>query len=131
MFLYTEHSDLLTSPFELSSLILDNNSSKVGFYFCISFYFFYLGEFTVCLACRIYGVHDEAKDKAFELELSWVCDESNRQHQKVDYMTQRSTWDSTFLKKIHDTVFHMKFLRFFYQNIRVSFAYADLTFGNA
>ncbi|KAG0454332.1 hypothetical protein HPP92_025636 [Vanilla planifolia] len=31
----------------------------------------------------IYSVHDEAKDKAFELELSWVCDESNRQHQKV------------------------------------------------
>ncbi|KAH9675078.1 proteasome subunit alpha type [Citrus sinensis] len=31
----------------------------------------------------IYGVHDEAKDKAFELEMSWVCDESNRQHQKV------------------------------------------------
>jgi hypothetical protein len=33
--------------------------------------------------CRIYGVHDEAKDKAFELELSWICDESKRQHQKV------------------------------------------------
>lgn len=32
---------------------------------------------------RIYGIHDEAKDKAFELEMSWVCDESNRQHQKV------------------------------------------------
>nr|GME21568.1 proteasome subunit alpha type-3-like [Ipomoea batatas] len=31
----------------------------------------------------IYGIHDEAKDKAFELEMSWVCDESNRQHQKV------------------------------------------------
>lgn len=31
----------------------------------------------------IYGVHDEAKDKAFELEMSWVCEESNRQHQKV------------------------------------------------
>ncbi|CAI0397756.1 unnamed protein product [Linum tenue] len=31
----------------------------------------------------IYKVHDEAKDKAFELELSWVCDESNRLHQKV------------------------------------------------
>ena len=31
----------------------------------------------------IYGVHDEAKDKDFELELSWVCDESNRLHQKV------------------------------------------------
>lgn len=35
------------------------------------------------LCGSIYGVHDEAKDKAFELELSWVCDESNRQHQKV------------------------------------------------
>ncbi|MCH99956.1 proteasome subunit alpha type-3-like, partial [Trifolium medium] len=30
----------------------------------------------------IYGVHDEAKDKDFELEMSWVCDESNRQHEK-------------------------------------------------
>ncbi|KAG0539839.1 hypothetical protein BDA96_03G356600 [Sorghum bicolor] len=34
-------------------------------------------------AKTIYGVHDEAKDKAFELELSWICDESKRQHQKV------------------------------------------------
>jgi hypothetical protein len=32
---------------------------------------------------RIYAVHDEAKDKAFELELSWICEESKRQHQKV------------------------------------------------
>ncbi len=31
----------------------------------------------------IYGVQDEAKDKDFELEMSWICDESNRQHQKV------------------------------------------------
>ncbi|KAF2291767.1 hypothetical protein GH714_035522 [Hevea brasiliensis] len=31
----------------------------------------------------IYKVHDEAKDKAFELEMSWVCDESKRLHQKV------------------------------------------------
>ncbi|KAL9323839.1 hypothetical protein ACSQ67_008696 [Phaseolus vulgaris] len=30
----------------------------------------------------IYGVHDDAKDKDFELEMSWVCDESNRQHEK-------------------------------------------------
>ncbi|KAL0282023.1 UNVERIFIED_CONTAM: Proteasome subunit alpha type-3 [Sesamum angustifolium] len=36
------------------------------------------------LFCKQYlWVHDEAKDKAFELEMSWVCDESNRQHQKV------------------------------------------------
>ncbi|OEL35684.1 Proteasome subunit alpha type-3 [Dichanthelium oligosanthes] len=40
-------------------------------------------EGIVEVAKIIYGVHDEAKDKAFELELSWVCDESNRQHQKV------------------------------------------------
>ncbi|KAL9229347.1 hypothetical protein vseg_004824 [Gypsophila vaccaria] len=31
----------------------------------------------------IYKVHDEAKDKSFELELSWVCDESKKEHQKV------------------------------------------------
>lgn len=31
----------------------------------------------------IYGIHDEAKDKDFELEMSWVCDESNRLHKKV------------------------------------------------
>lgn len=35
------------------------------------------------MVSSIYGVHDEAKDKAFELEMSWVCEESNRQHQKV------------------------------------------------
>eukprot|EP00243_Klebsormidium_subtile_P004541 TRINITY_DN18580_c0_g1_i1.p1 TRINITY_DN18580_c0_g1~~TRINITY_DN18580_c0_g1_i1.p1 ORF type:complete len:250 (+),score=56.12 TRINITY_DN18580_c0_g1_i1:255-1004(+) len=31
----------------------------------------------------IYGVHDEAKDKAFELELSWICEESGREHKRV------------------------------------------------
>uniref|UniRef100_A0A0D9WI04 Proteasome subunit alpha type n=1 Tax=Leersia perrieri TaxID=77586 RepID=A0A0D9WI04_9ORYZ len=40
-------------------------------------------EGIVEVAKIIYGVHDEAKDKDFELELSWVCDESNRQHEKV------------------------------------------------
>jgi len=28
----------------------------------------------------IYAVHDDAKDKAFELELSWVCAETNNLH---------------------------------------------------
>ncbi len=28
----------------------------------------------------IYKLHDEVKDKDFELELSWVCDESGRKH---------------------------------------------------
>ncbi|OAY57892.1 proteasome subunit alpha type-3 [Manihot esculenta] len=40
-------------------------------------------EGVIEVAKIIYKVHDEAKDKAFELEMSWVCDESNRQHQKV------------------------------------------------
>eukprot|EP00271_Cylindrocystis_brebissonii_P014592 TRINITY_DN35990_c0_g1_i1.p1 TRINITY_DN35990_c0_g1~~TRINITY_DN35990_c0_g1_i1.p1 ORF type:complete len:252 (+),score=47.98 TRINITY_DN35990_c0_g1_i1:143-898(+) len=31
----------------------------------------------------IYSVHDEAKDKAFELELGWACEESNRLYQRV------------------------------------------------
>jgi len=31
----------------------------------------------------IYMVHDDVKDKAFELELSWVCTESNNQHEFV------------------------------------------------
>jgi len=31
----------------------------------------------------IYMVHDDVKDKAFELELSWVCAESNNNHEFV------------------------------------------------
>lgn len=31
----------------------------------------------------IYKVHDDAKDKDFELELSWVCEESKFKHQMV------------------------------------------------
>ncbi|KAH7679234.1 Proteasome endopeptidase complex protein [Dioscorea alata] len=42
-------------------------------------------EGVIEVAKIIYGVHDEAKDKAFELEMSWVCEESNRQHQKVNF----------------------------------------------
>eukprot|EP01125_Pyxidicula_operculata_P002375 TRINITY_DN12253_c0_g1_i1.p1 TRINITY_DN12253_c0_g1~~TRINITY_DN12253_c0_g1_i1.p1 ORF type:complete len:257 (-),score=54.38 TRINITY_DN12253_c0_g1_i1:26-796(-) len=31
----------------------------------------------------IYSVHDELKDRMFELELSWICPQSNNQYQKV------------------------------------------------
>ncbi|KAG6537119.1 proteasome subunit alpha type-3-like [Zingiber officinale] len=50
-------------------------------------------EGVIEIAKIIYAVHDEAKDKAFELEMSWVCDESNRQHQKVpdDLLEQAKT----------------------------------------
>uniref|UniRef100_A0A6N2N0R2 Uncharacterized protein n=1 Tax=Salix viminalis TaxID=40686 RepID=A0A6N2N0R2_SALVM len=39
-------------------------------------------EGVIEVAKIIYKVHDEAKDKAFELEMSWVCDESKRLHEK-------------------------------------------------
>jgi len=47
-----------------------------------------LPEMTVKEAVReaakiIYAVHDDVKDKAFELEMSWVCAESNNTHQFV------------------------------------------------
>ena len=31
----------------------------------------------------VYSQHDPAKDKPIELEISWVCDETNRMHQLV------------------------------------------------
>ena len=42
-------------------------------------------RFVCTLTCNrsIYQVHDDAKDKQFELELGWVCDESNKMFQKV------------------------------------------------
>ena len=35
-----------------------------------------------CLACSLYKVHEE-DGKPFELEMTWICEESNRVHQKV------------------------------------------------
>ena len=61
--------------------------SPFGVYFFICIFCADSNTNTAChfflLPSRIFGVHDEAKDKAFELEMSWVCDESKRQHQKV------------------------------------------------
>jgi 20S proteasome subunit alpha 7 len=33
--------------------------------------------------CSIHIAHDEAKDRDFELEMSWICAESNNQHRPV------------------------------------------------
>lgn len=66
------------------------NLQFLWYNWCAFFLFGFLSLFPVSssfdallLISSIYGVHDEAKDKAFELEMHWVCDESNRQHQKV------------------------------------------------
>lgn len=40
-------------------------------------------EAVVALAKLIRSVHDEVKDKPYELELSWVCEESGGRHQLV------------------------------------------------
>ena len=66
---------------------------------------------TECARCRIYGVHDEAKDKAFELELSWIYDELKRQHEKV-------LWD-----------IHMKngLCMFLHLNLKLNF-FVDLSY---
>jgi 20S proteasome subunit alpha 7 len=41
----------------------------------------------------IYTCHDDAKDKDFELELSWICPESQYKHQFVpkDLKTEAET----------------------------------------
>eukprot|EP00850_Spirogloea_muscicola_P017234 SM000146S00954 [mRNA] locus=s146:121896:124517:+ [translate_table: standard] len=40
-------------------------------------------EGVLAVAKIIYGIHDEAKDKAFELEMSWICSDSKNEHQRV------------------------------------------------
>ena len=49
------------------------------------FFFFFLKKILIFFSSprSIYKVHDEAKDKEFELELSWVCEESGFKHQLV------------------------------------------------
>ncbi|OMO98933.1 Armadillo repeat-containing protein 3 and Serine/threonine-protein kinase CTR1 [Corchorus capsularis] len=51
---------------------------------------------------QIYKVHDEAKDKAFELEMSWVCDESKQQHHKEPSFTARVNYqtEANYLKSL-------------------------------
>jgi len=40
-------------------------------------------EAALLVAEIMYSLHDEVKDKPFEMELSWVCDESGRRHELV------------------------------------------------
>jgi len=37
-------------------------------------------EAVIELAKIMYTIHDEVKDKQFELEMTWICDESGRKH---------------------------------------------------
>jgi 20S proteasome subunit alpha 7 len=52
----------------------------------LALFFNYLIQVNNCLffcTCSIYIVHDEVKDKHFELELSWVGAVTQGRHQKV------------------------------------------------
>merc|ERR1739842_133664 len=40
-------------------------------------------EAVIKIAEIIYQLHDEVKDKPFELEMSWICDASGRKHEFV------------------------------------------------
>lgn len=40
-------------------------------------------EILIIIIYSIYTCHDDAKDKDFELELSWICAESKYKHQFV------------------------------------------------
>jgi len=41
------------------------------------------GFVDVCRFCSIYSIHDEVKDKEFELEMSWVCEASGKKFVSV------------------------------------------------
>lgn len=46
------------------------------------------------VALIIHKVHDDAKDKDFELEMSWICPQSKNRHQSVpkDILNQAEQW---------------------------------------
>ena len=44
------------------------------------------------IARIIVKLHDDIKDKDYELELSWVCDESNRKHVRIPEELRVSTF---------------------------------------
>ena len=52
----------------------------------------FIARSNVRFMCSIYKLHDEAKDKAFELEMSWICEESKREHQKVIFLKINSAY---------------------------------------
>ena len=42
-----------------------------------------LSPMFMLIPASIHAAHDEAKDKEFELEITWVCEESKGRHQFV------------------------------------------------
>ena len=48
----------------------------------------------ICLTCRLRDVHDDAKDKPFELELSWLSEATGWRHVPVpaDRIAAADAW---------------------------------------
>lgn len=49
---------------------------------------------TLLMACSLYSVHDEAKDKPMEMELGWVCAASGGKFAQVpkDVLAAAQQW---------------------------------------
>lgn len=59
----------------------------------------------IVLFHRIYIVHDEVKDKSFELELSWIGEQSNGRHERVpeNIFNEAETYAKTALVEDSDS----------------------------
>lgn len=57
------------------------------------------------LPCRIYIVHDEVKDKAFELELSWIGEHTKGRHERApkDVFTEAEAYAKAALDEESDS----------------------------
>lgn len=68
------------------------------------------------MCCRIYIVHDEVKDKAFELELSWVGEGTNPPITFVSLLlplTSLFMWSPACMRRRHIVMVTLKALPYF------------------
>jgi len=51
------------------------------------------------IATIIYKVHDDIKEKKFELEMTWICDESNKKHCRIPEALKKEAIDQAIEAK--------------------------------
>ncbi len=54
-----------------------------------------------CVAKILHVLHDDSKDKPFELEMSWVCEETGWKHERVseELLNEANTWAIASIEK--------------------------------
>lgn len=72
-----------------------------------AFLYMNIGTNNHWLRSSIYNVHDDAKDKEFELELSWICPESKNLHQ---FVPKEIAEEAERLAKVRKNEFSRMFL---------------------